>query len=179
MLYRRRLAVTAVIPVIAMAVVTCGDDGAAPPPGKDSGAQQGQISAGVCPLPDAAPEAGEGCLVPEGTTCSFGNCDNSFFAQCTRGRWKLGSNPAPPPTCPLEIPASEFPCPSCFPETLSCLYGTCDGADATANVSSASCDAGRWQILTVQACPRPDGGTDGGPKDAGADVQRDADADVD
>lgn len=187
----RRPWLAAVIPLIAVAVATsCSDDPTAPSGTPDSGAQPGQLGQSFCP--DAAPEAGEGCVVPEGTTCSFGACSEATIAQCTRGAWRFGGNPPPLASCPSDFPVSGQTCPACFPANLRCRYGTCDGADATANVSSASCDGGVWSISIVETCPPRDSGLGDssadagpkdagpdGPKDAGADVQGDADADVD
>lgn len=185
----RRAWLCAAIPLVALAVATsCDDAPPAPAPTPDAGAQGGQLAEGVCP--DAAPEAGEGCVVPEGTTCSFGACGTAI-AQCTRGRWRFGGNPPPSEDaeaiCPTDFPASESACPPCFPANVACAYGTCDGPDATATVSRASCDAGRWSISIAETCPvvvdagpGADAKVDGkAPSDAGADVQRDADADVD
>src|SRR3954471_21412452 len=104
MLRVRRASLVATIPLVVVAIATCTDD--APPrvDGTDSGAQPGQLEESVCP--DAAPESGEGCAVPEGTTCAFGACSTTI-AQCTRGTWKFAGNPVPPPTCPIDFPASE------------------------------------------------------------------------
>lgn len=166
------------IPWIVVAVATsCSDDptrGATTP---DGGAPPGQLASGVCP--DAAPEAGADCVLPEGTTCSFAACGASI-AQCTRGIWRFGGNPPPSldaaTVCPKDFPAPLSPCP-CFPASVACRYGTCEGADATASVSSATCnDAGLWSISIVETCPARDAGA---PSDAGADVQHDAAADVD
>jgi hypothetical protein len=159
----------AAIPLIVVAVVTCSDDAPPPPATPDSGAQPGPLTESVCP--DAAPDAGEGCTVPEGTTCSFGACAVAI-AQCTRGTWRFAGNPLPEPSCPVDFPSSDQPCPACFPENGTCRYGTCDGPDATANVARATCNSGRWSIAVVEVCPADAG-------DAGADVQGDADADVD
>lgn len=172
----------ALVPLSVIAIATsCSDDPTPVSGSPDSGAEPGQLAQGVCP--DAAPEAGEGCVVPEGTTCSFGTCASASLAQCTRGTWRIGGNPPPSQDaavlCPSDIPQSETACSTCFPAGLACRYGTCVGADATATVSSASCAAGQWVIDIVQTCPARDSGSDGASLDAGADVQGDADADVD
>jgi hypothetical protein len=175
MLGLRRAALIAMIPLIVVAVATsCTDEPAPGTAAPDAGAQPGQLAGGVCP--DAAPEAGQACVLPEGTTCSFAAC-GAAIAECTRGTWRFGGNPAPfadatagEAVCPKDFPASSAPCPCGFPTNVSCRYGTCDGADATANVSSATCDAGLWSIAIVETCT---------PNDAGADVQHDARPDVD
>ena len=183
MLRLRRPWLAAVIPMIVVAIATSCSDDPAPPSGlPDSGAQPGQLGESVCPDPDAAPEAGASCVLPEGTTCSFGACAAATIARCTRGTWRFAGNPAPSQDaealCPADFPASETKCPDCVPPDLSCRYGTCDGADATANVSSASCSNGLWTVTIVETCPPRDGGPEAS-TDAGTDVQGDAEPDVD
>jgi hypothetical protein len=156
----------AVIPPIIMTVVTCSSDPPKAQPLVDSGSEQGVLAGGVCP--DASPEAGSSCNVPEGTTCAFGTCGTGI-AQCSLGIWRFGGNPPPPPACPTEFPFSGAACPRCFPVSLVCSFGQCDGPDATANVTYASCPNGAWSI-DASVCPI---------QDAGADVQHDADADSD
>lgn len=111
----------------------------------------------ICPL--IAPEAGEGCLLPEGTTCAFGACGTPI-AECRLGAWRYGGNPPPRPPCPAEPPPAESACPPCWPASIACDYGTCgDGDASTTNKALAACPNGTW-VLSFVAC-----------SDAGADVQ--------
>ena len=171
---RRRFAVLGFTFVVTATIaVACGDDPGTSPDDSDSGSPLGVLGDSVCP--DAAPEAGEGCVLPEGTTCSFGVC--SPIARCSRGAWRYSGNPQPRPPCPKDFPASESACPPCWPTGLECTYGSsdCSAPDASANTTVASCvDGGadrplRW-VLRSFPC---------GITDAGADVQGDAAPDAD
>lgn len=160
----------AVVALVTIAVA-CTDDFVASPVQPDSGSTPATLGDSVCP--DAAPEAGAGCVLPEGTTCSFGAC-SSKIAQCTLGAWRYSGNPPPKPLCPKDFPVSESACPPCWPSGFECTYGTCEEPDASTNTTVAACiDGGtgqpeRWQLRSF-ACA----------KDAGADVQGDAEPDAD
>lgn len=179
---RRKLAAIASLLAAAAAIAPgCTDDFVVDSPRSDSGAPEASLGESVCPT--AAPADGEGCLLPEGTTCAFGAC-SARIAQCTRGAWRYSGNPPPRPDCPKDFPASQSACPPCWPSGVECTYGStdCTAPDASANTTVASCtDAGagqpgRWSLRTF-ACAPSDGGGDAG--DAGADVQRDAEPDAD
>jgi hypothetical protein len=166
---RRRFALLVVVAAGAMTMANaCSDDLDANPTGPDSGGPPGTLGDSVCP--DAAPEAGEGCLLPEGTTCAFGACGSSI-ARCATNAWRYAGNPAPRPPCPTDFPASESACPPCWPAEVSCTYGSsdCSKPDASTNTTVASCPNGRW---TTQSFPCA-------VSDAGADVQGDAGPDAD
>ena len=153
------LASAAVLGVVA----ACDDDGAPTPRPPDAGEEIAAVTPEICP--DAAPEAGEVCVLPEGTTCAFGACATPL-ASCTRGRWRYASNEPPSSACPSpEPPPAESACPPCWPASATCSYGTCDGPDASSNTAVASCPGGTWTLVV-----RPCGAT----SDSGADVQRDA-----
>ena len=160
---------------IATIAGACGDDPPANPTSPDSGEPLGTLGESVCP--DAAPEAGEGCVLPEGTTCAFGAC-GSPIAQCSHGAWRYSGNPPPRPPCPKDFPVSESFCPPCWPTGLECTYGSrdCSVPDASTNTTVASCvDGGagtplRWSLRTFPCAAVTDGG---------ADVQRDAEPDAD
>lgn len=175
MLSRRVSALAIVLFVVAGAIAAaCGDapDGAESE--ADPGSPLGALGDSVCP--DAAPDVGETCVLPEGTTCAFGACD-ARFAQCSRGAWRYSGNPQPQPPCPTDFPSSDSVCPPCWPSGRECTYGSrdCSAADASANTTVASCvDAGldrplRWRLRSSPC----------GVSDAGADVQRDAEPDAD
>lgn len=161
----RRAWLFAVIPTIIVAVARCTDEQTQPDASPDSGTTPGAVGQGVCP--DAAPSAGESCVLPEGTTCAFGVC-TSAIAQCSLGTWRLGGGPPARAACPVDFPVSGDNCPPCFSEDVACVYGSND-CSVSANRSTAVCDSGAWEITTT-ACTI---------MDAGADVQRDADADSD
>lgn len=152
----------------------CTSDPQADATRPDSGVPPAVLGDSVCP--DVGPDAGESCVLPEGTTCAFGAC-GSRIAQCTRGAWRYSGNPPPRPPCPKDFPASQSACPPCWPSGLECTYGSsdCSAPDASANTTVASCvDGGdgqpqRW-VLRSFPCAITD---------AGADVQGDADADAD
>jgi len=174
MLSRRFSALAVTFVVIATIAVACGDDPGASSSKPDSGAPLGVLGDSVCP--EVAPDAGEPCVLPEGTTCAFGAC-GSPIAQCSLGAWRYSGNPPPRPPCPKDFPASESACPPCWPSGLECTYGSsdCSSPDASANTTVASCvDAGsglplRWRLRSFPCAV----------SDAGADVQRDAAPDAD
>ncbi len=175
MLSRSSLGVAAfAMSVVALVVVgACGDDPAGMSATNDAGNPSAVLEESLCP--DAAPEGGEGCVVPEGTTCAFGACGSSV-AQCAAGAWRYAGNPPPRPPCPTDFPASESACPPCWPAGVTCVYGSrdCDAPDASEKFTIASCPSGRWTLDSFPCASLTDGG-----KDAGADVQGDADADAD
>src|SRR5438552_2003058 len=59
----------------------------APPP--DGGRDEGSV--GIPDCPKVQPPNGSECLLPEGTTCDFGQCGTKL-ATCTRGAWKSAAN---------------------------------------------------------------------------------------
>lgn len=152
----------------------CSDDASDPSRDADAGGSAGTLGSGICP--EVAPDASEPCLLPEGTTCAFGACGTPI-ARCERGAWVYGATPPPSPPCPALFPMSESPCPPCWPADLSCTYGTCIGADASANTTVASCPNGAWKLDYFPCDASPDPPDE--PSDAGADVQRDSEADAD
>jgi hypothetical protein len=159
----------AIAGVVAIAGA-CGADATVKADSTDSGTTTGAVGDGICPA--APPALGDGCLLPEGTTCSFGECGSSI-AQCLGGLWRYSGNPAPQPVCPdPEPPASDTACPPCWPATGICRYGSddCSSPDASANRTVATCPSGVWR-LQYTPCALP--------VDAGPDVQGDAGADAD
>jgi len=152
---------------VLMIAGACGEDSTAAAKPDAAPASPEMVGEGICPA--RAPDAGEGCLLPEGTTCAFGTCS---IAQCTRGAWRYSGNPEPQPLCPdPDPPASDSVCPPCWDPSATCAYGSedCTKADASANRTVASCPNGLW-VLEFFPCA---------PMDAGADVQGDAGADSD
>lgn len=171
----RSFAVLAVASVLVVAIAAaCGEDPGVSPLSADAGHVPGVLGDSVCP--DAAPEAGEGCVLPEGTTCAFGVC-GSPIARCSLGAWRYSGNPQPTPLCPKDFPVSESACPPCWPPELECTYGSrdCTAPDASANTTVASCvDGGpdrplQWSLRSFPC----------GILDAGTDVQSDAAFDAD
>lgn len=145
----------------------CGDGSAGVTAGPDSGEESGSVQRAECPTVE--PDDKSQCLLPEGTTCNFGQC-GTRLAQCTRGAWIFGSNAKPRPPCPVAPPTPDVACPACWPVTTSCTYGSsdCSQADASVNTAIASCPHGTW-VLDIRPC------RDGG----GPDVQGDAEAGAD
>jgi hypothetical protein len=155
------LALPLVVLVLAGA---CSDEPGVTVPSADASTGGGNVAEGVCPT--IAPEPGEACLLPEGTTCAFGACGTPI-AECRRGVWRYGGNPPPNPPCPApEPPPSESACPPCWPAAVTCSYGTCTGPDASTNLAVASCPNGTW-LLEFTPCA-----------EAGADVQEDGGPDA-
>lgn len=143
----------------------CGDDAVNVPLPPDDGDDGGQVAIADCPANE--PPNGSACLLPEGTTCDFGQC-GTRLARCSRGAWKVGSNAPPAPPCPDVPPNPDTPCPACWPPEISCTFGSsdCSQADASLNTAIASCPSGpngNW-VLDIRPC------RDGG----GPDVQGDA-----
>lgn len=153
--------------VATLVFAACTDDASSEPAVPDADGLVSSLGESVCP--DAAPAPGEGCVLPEGTTCAFGAC-GSPIASCVVGAWRYGGNPAARPPCPKDFPASDSPCPACWPSGASCTYGSsdCSQPDASTNTTIASCPGGRWFLATFPCST-----------DAGADVQGDAEPDAD
>ncbi|HVJ91228.1 MAG TPA: hypothetical protein VM580_15600 [Labilithrix sp.] len=174
MLRQRLSALAAALSLLGAIAAACDDDviGAGVHP--DAGEPEGSLGDSICPA--EAPTEGERCSLPEGTTCAFGAC-GSPIATCFLGAWRYSKNPQSRPLCPRSFPASESACPPCWPAGVECTYGSsdCSAPDASANTTVASCvDAGmnhpqRW-VLRSFPCAK---------LDAGADVQRDSEADAD
>ncbi len=172
MLRRRVTSLGITFVVMAAIAVACGDDPGTSPDGGDSGSPLGVLGDSVCPK--TAPDAGEACVLPEGTTCAFGAC-GSPIARCSLGAWRYSGNPQPRPQCPTDFPVPESACPPCWTAGVECTYGTCSGPDASANTTVASCvDAGAERPATWNLRSFSCGGSD-----AGADVQGDAAPDAD
>ncbi len=143
---------------IALGMVTACDDVSAPSL-TDGGVSAPTVEAGpLCP-PDIV--VGEGCPA-EGTTCLPGECAPSFLL-CNAGSWRevprvLGF------VCPTAIPVEGHACPTCWPKSRRCAYGTI-GCGPGQKYTLATCDK-KWSLV-VAACPEADGGVpEGG---AGAD----------
>jgi hypothetical protein len=154
--------------VLARAAAACTDVGDAGPSGVDGGADDAPSPlASRCP--DTLPVDGETCRIPEGTTCELGACATQI-ATCTRGRWRVGSNPDPSPPCPAATPDLGDPCPPCWPAARSCRYGStdCTLPDASQNVATASCASGAWMVR-IDPCLDASA-------DAPSDVQDDAES---
>lgn len=151
----------------AAAFGACTDDSDATPPGTDGGRSEASLERSICPKTE--PMAGSTCLLPEGTTCDFGQC-GTRIARCAQGVWRFGQNAAPKPLCP-ELPPDDVDCPPCWPTARTCPYRSldCSGEDASAIASCLAGDGGvkKWSL----ALPCQDGG--------GPDVQGDAGPDAD
>ncbi|HEY8078504.1 MAG TPA: hypothetical protein VIF62_30450 [Labilithrix sp.] len=131
--------------------------------------RDGDASTVACPT--TAPAEGEGCALPEGTTCDFGAC-STRLAQCTRGHWQYGGNPPPNPPCPTQVPLPMSKCPDCWPAEGQCTYHEADcfsGDASNQQIIVATCEAQVW-AFAFRPCPV---------QDAGADVQGDAEPDGD
>jgi hypothetical protein len=163
-----QIAASLVVGAAAAALAgACGDSSSTTSNGLDSGQETSSVTLAECP--PAEPTNGSVCLLPEGTTCDFGQC-GTRLAQCTRGTWRLGANAAPNPPCPADPPSTDMKCPACWPAKVKCTYGStdCSAADASVNTAIASCPNGTW-LLDIRPC------RDGG----GPDVQGDGGADAD
>jgi hypothetical protein len=149
----------------------CTSGSGTTPVDSDAGAETGSVQTAECPTLE--PTNGSVCILPEGTTCEFGQC-GSRLARCTRSAWNVGTNAAPSPPCPADPPSGDSKCPACWPPQVSCTYGSsdCSAADASVNTAIASCPNGTW-ILDIRPC------RDGGIDDSGPDVQGDAGTDAD
>jgi hypothetical protein len=119
----------------------------------------------VCP--SVPPDDYAECNLPEGSSCLFELCPTRI-AQCTRGRWRFGNNAPPLLVCPDAPPESESECPPCWPDSVTCPYGSldCSAEDASINTAVASCVRGTWAV-DIRPC------RNGG----GSNVQGDADGD--
>jgi hypothetical protein len=176
MLHRRFALLCLLLAGAAAIVGACGDDGITSPDEPDAGSASGAVGEGICP--SVAPTAGAACVLPEGTTCAFGACSTEI-AQCTRGIWRYSGNTPPRPPCPEpEPPQPGSACPACWPTGVTCRYGAEDCSNSSANWTIASCPKGRWS-LEYFSCAVPDAKAPPAIHDAGADVQRDADAEAD
>ncbi|MCL2723503.1 MAG: hypothetical protein FWD69_03610 [Polyangiaceae bacterium] len=120
------------------------------PPAIDAGSEAGSIDRAECP--DAPPADGDACALPEGSSCSFGLCP-VLVAQCTRGYWRFAHNAPPPLNCPLVPPESDSDCPPCWPDSMTCTYGStdCSAPDASVNTAVATCPSGKW-VLDIRPC---------------------------
>jgi len=145
----------------------CGDSSATTTQEADGGEESGSGQSAQCPTVE--PDGGDLCLLPEGTTCNFGQC-GTRLAQCSRGAWIIAGNAMPNPPCPANPPTADVACPACWRTESSCTYGSsdCSMADASVNTAIASCPHGTW-VLDIRPC------RDGG----GPDVQGDAEAGAD
>lgn len=167
----RAVALCARISVVVVSFVTiaakCGDGEGGFEPTLDASDGDGAINRARCP--SAAPSEGESCVLPEGTTCDFGQC-GTRLATCGRGRWTFGTNPAPAPNCPSLPPEVDAACPACWPASATCTYGStdCSQPDASLNTAVASCPNGAW-VLDIRPC------RDGGEPDVQGDAEPDAD----
>lgn len=132
----------------------------------DGGESPGFAAVTTCP--EQLPEDGTICALPEGTTCAFGTCGTPLFS-CLSGTWRHATNPPPASVCPSQTPEDEAGCPACWSEGVTCTYGSidCTAPDASLRRATASCDRIRWTVA-FEPC-----------RDAGPDVQGDAEPDAD
>lgn len=144
-----------------VSLVTAPTDG-------DGGTNGGMTDqATTCPTADPGDDAG--CALPEGTTCSFGTC-GTRIAVCSSSHWIFGSNQPPKPQCPKLAPSQGATCPDCWPANVSCPYApeSCEPNDGSVpNNTLASCESQVWNLAFLPC------------RDAGADVQGDAEPDAD
>lgn len=160
-----QLAAALVVGCAAAAIFgACTDGNQTVTESPDSGDGNSSLQKADCPKIE--PKNGLQCLLPEGTTCDFGEC-GTRLAQCTRGAWSVGANAAPSPPCPMDPPNTDIKCPACWPASVTCPYGSldCSAADASINTAIASCPHGTW-ILDIRPCRdggEPDVQGDGGP----------------
>lgn len=148
---------------VALSAACTDDFDVAPAPDAgDDGAGEGERAQ----CPSDPPAIGVACTLPEGTTCSFGQCGT--IVQCARGVWRSGTDPSAKPPCPDPAPSPGLTCPRCWPATATCIYGStdCSLADASLTTTIASCPNGTWELGDAMPC------RDGG----GPDVQGDAEA---
>jgi hypothetical protein len=148
-------------------------DSALSAPEEPAAAQPAEGDAAAVSCPHVVPAPGDPCALPDGTTCDFGAC-GTRLAACVRGNWSYGGNPPPNPPCPELVPLAMSACPDCWPKGGTCTYHEtdCFSGDAAAQqqIAVLSCDKDGGWFATYRPCPVPD---------AGADVQRDGDADAD
>ena len=144
----------------------CGSDSGFTLDAPDAAGVDGAGIVNGCPA--SPPTSGEACLVPEGTTCDFGQC-GTRLTQCTSGRWVYSGNTPPKSTCPAIAPNAGVACPACWDPSLTCSYGSadCSKPDASDQSTVASCPDGGW-VVDFSPC-----------RDAGPDVQGDGGADAD
>jgi hypothetical protein len=152
--------------LLAAVAAACGADTEDPATLPERGAEDSGIIVATCPK--ARPANGTECLLPEGTTCDFGQC-GTLLAQCSRGLWVLASNDPPRPPCPDVAPNPGIACPPCWAPAVSCPYGStdCSLPDASDNKTIATCPDGGW-VVEFRPC-----------RDAGPDVQGDGGPDAD
>ncbi len=132
----------------------------------DAGADQDLLGPSPARCPAERPTGGTACTLPEGTACAFGTCDG--FATCTRGAWRIATNPPPNPPCPALVPEEGQACPPCFGATV-CTYNDLTCTDAAANAARATCARGTFTV-TLVTC------VEAGISDAGLDAQDAQDA---
>jgi hypothetical protein len=153
----------------ATAIAACDATKDASPAAGDAGGDGTVAPKTSCPKDEPVDQSA--CDLPEGTTCDFGTCGTNL-SRCTLGTWVHSGNPPPSPPCPSTPPAADSGCPACWPASKTCVYepAVCLAGDASPqNTAVAGCVKEIWS-LDFRPCV---------PKDAGADVQGDADADGD
>jgi hypothetical protein len=139
--------------VVALALVAslaaglaanCGDAGVGGED-RDGGADDAAPAApAVCP--EALPEEGARCALPEGTTCLYGPCGT--FATCTRGAFARATSPRAN-LCPAFPPREGSPCGPCFLDGGACVYGDPTCADAQVPATISTCVTGRFATRAV------------------------------
>ncbi len=143
---------------LGLAAANCGEAAGGPVDG-EAGAPEAAAPA-VCP--EALPEEGAWCALPEGTTCLYGPC--GAFAQCTRGAFARATSPRAN-LCPAAPPREGSPCGPCFVDGGTCVYGDPTCADAQVPAEISSCFSGRF---TTQRLPCEAGAGDAAAADSGA-----------
>jgi len=155
---------------VGLAATHCGDAGGGATEG-DAGAPDDAALAAPAVCPEALPEEGAWCALPEGTTCLYGPCGS--FVVCTRGAFLRATSPRAN-LCPASPPREGSPCGPCFVDGGACVYGDPTCADAQVPAAISACFAGRFTTRSVE-CEA--GAADAASADTGGGGEIDAAAD--
>jgi len=126
------------------------------------------VPAPKCPAdrPKPGGDAGDACDLSEGKVCTYQgsgvDCEpSSYTATCKAKKWEYADGPPKEAACPPSVPQDGAPCSKCLAQT--CKYSAkCSGV-YTADVYSATCNAGVYKVTKIPNC------TIGGSSDAGSD----------
>jgi len=129
----------------ALVSAACSDETTPLADGGGASADGPSVAPAMCP--DALPEQGASCTLPEGTTCAFGAC--ASYAVCVGGVWSVPPRPKPQKLCPKLVPDEGTTCGDCFEDGGACTYGDPTCADAATNAATATCRRGKFTIALV------------------------------
>lgn len=138
---------------------------------REAGAADDAARAAPAVCPEALPEVGVWCALPEGTTCAYGPC--GAFARCTRGAFVRATSPRAS-LCPTSPPPEGSPCGPCFADGGVCAYGDPTCADAQVPPAISTCFGGRFATRAIECEAGPG---DAAAADSGGDGEVDAAAD--